>query len=116
MNSWSKETKDDGRDKRGRGTGDTGGSSRGLKRSYGETSGESSRGGKKIKVTNIPHDLDRVDIKEAFENEVGKILRCELDRGTAWISFNRDGDAQKAVDTFDRGELNGNTITVTVAR
>lgn len=110
MNAWSQDPKkDDGRDRNAR---NANGDSRGRKRLHCESSAETSVRGKKIKVTNVPHDLDRVDIKEAFEAEAGKILRCELDRGTAWISFHRQEDAQQAVDTFDRGELNGNTISV----
>jgi len=71
---------------------------------------------KSIKVKNIPHDLDWRDIKGAFEAEAGKILRCELEKGTAWITFVRPEDARKAVETFDRGELNGKTIEVSMER
>lgn len=109
MHGHRTQKKDDGRDRNAR---NANGDSRGRKRLHCESSAETSVRGKKIKVTNVPHDLDRVDIKEAFEAEAGKILRCELDRGTAWISFHRQEDAQQAVDTFDRGELNGNTISV----
>jgi len=65
-----------------------------------------------VKVTNIPRDVNMQDIREAFEQETGKITRCRLDRGTAWIAFNKPQDARKAVETFDRGELNGQTIGV----
>jgi len=74
------------------------------------------RRSKQIKVKNIPHDLDWRDIKGAFESEAGKISRCELERGTAWITFDRPEDARKAVETFDRGELNGKTIEVSIER
>lgn len=67
---------------------------------------------KRVKVKNIPRDLEAQDIKEAFEAEAGKVARCELERGTAWITFVRHEDAKKAVQTFDRGELNGNIIAV----
>lgn len=70
---------------------------------------------KQIKVKNIPMDLDWRDIKGAFEAEAGKIDRCELNKGTAWITFTRPEDARKAVETFDRGELNGKTIGVAFA-
>lgn len=75
-----------------------------------------SRTGRKIKVTNIPRDLDMRDIKDAFEAEAGKIASCTMERGTAWIVFTNPKDAMKAVDTFDRGELNGKTITVVFDR
>lgn len=67
---------------------------------------------KNIKVTGIPRDVNMQDIKDAFEAETGKIARCRLDRGSAWIAFTRASDARKAIETFDRGELNGATIGV----
>lgn len=67
---------------------------------------------KSIKVTNIPKELKAADVREAFESETGKVVLCELSRGTARITFAKAKDAQKAVDTFDRGELNGKIITV----
>lgn len=71
---------------------------------------------KNIKVTNIPRDLDMQDIKDAFEAEAGRIAHCEMQRGTARIEFYNAKDARKAVDTFDRGELNGKTIEVVFER
>jgi len=67
---------------------------------------------KSIKVTNIPKELKAADVREAFESETGKVVLCELARGTAHLTFAKAKDAQKAVDTFDRGELNGKIITV----
>mmetsp|Transcript_183329 Transcript_183329/g.581366 ORF Transcript_183329/g.581366 Transcript_183329/m.581366 type:complete len:378 (+) Transcript_183329:760-1893(+) len=67
--------------------------------------------GTRIKVTNVPLDLDRRDIKEAFEDR-GRVIRCEVDRGVAFVTFERAIDAKKAIQTFDRGELNGQTIFV----
>lgn len=76
-----------------------------------------SQAGKKVKVKNIPRDLDMEDIKDAFEAEAGRIASCEMERGKqanqAWIIFHNAKDAKKAVETFDRGELNGKTISVT---
>lgn len=67
-------------------------------------------------MTNIPRDLEMRDIKDAFQNEAGRITHCEMERGTARITFANGKDAQKAVETFDRGELNGKTITVVFER
>jgi len=67
---------------------------------------------KSIKVKNIPGDLDLHDIKDAFESEAGRIVHCEKEGSTAWITFESQRDAKKAVDTFDHGELNGKTIAV----
>lgn len=75
---------------------------------------------KKIKVKNIPKDLEIEDIKDAFEAEAGRIAMCDMERGKqanqAWITFTNAKDAKKAVETFDRGELNGKTIEVTFDR
>ncbi|CAE8588482.1 unnamed protein product [Polarella glacialis] len=73
-------------------------------------------GPKSIKVTNIPKELKAQDVREAFEAETGKITLCELSKGTARITFQKAKDAQKAVETFDRGELNGKVISVVLER
>mmetsp|Transcript_87021 Transcript_87021/g.182143 ORF Transcript_87021/g.182143 Transcript_87021/m.182143 type:complete len:424 (-) Transcript_87021:137-1408(-) len=69
--------------------------------------------GVRIKVTNVPLDLDRREIKEAF-GERGRVLKCEVDRGVAYVTFERASEAKKAMQTFDRGELNGQTIYVSL--
>eukprot|EP00927_Polykrikos_kofoidii_P055199 TRINITY_DN49488_c0_g1_i1.p1 TRINITY_DN49488_c0_g1~~TRINITY_DN49488_c0_g1_i1.p1 ORF type:complete len:645 (+),score=110.98 TRINITY_DN49488_c0_g1_i1:174-1937(+) len=74
--------------------------------------GSSGGTSKRIKVTNIPTDLDWRAIKEAFEAETGEILRCDVQGGTLWIDYKRGSDALKAVETFDLGELNNRTIHV----
>jgi len=74
-----------------------------------------STGQKRVKVTNIPPNLSSRDIREAFENETGEIIRCEMDKeGTCWIDYKHRNHAVKAVDTFDLGELNNRTIGVTL--
>lgn len=77
-----------------------------------EAPAQTSSRPKRVKVTNVARDLDDQDIKEAFEAETGRIVKCTLDRSTAYITFANASDAVKAVETFDRGELNGKTITV----
>jgi len=72
------------------------------------------RGGStKVRVSNVPKNLDWRDIKEAFSDQ-GRVIRCEVDRGIAYLEFENAADAKKAVQTFDRGEMNGQTINVTV--
>jgi len=66
----------------------------------------------RIRVSNVPKNLDWRDIKEAFEDN-GRVTRCEVERGVAYVTFSSAADAKKAVQTFDRGELNGQTIYVT---
>mmetsp|Transcript_93536 Transcript_93536/g.241706 ORF Transcript_93536/g.241706 Transcript_93536/m.241706 type:complete len:102 (+) Transcript_93536:1-306(+) len=74
---------------------------------------ERAPAGARIRVTNVPNNLDRRDIQEAFEDN-GRVISCEVDRGVAVVIFERAADAKKAVQTFDRGELNGQTIYVTL--
>lgn len=77
-----------------------------------KSSGRSGDGsGNKIRVSNVPKSLDEQEIREAFE-DVGVVSKCSLDRGVAIIAFNNSSAAKKAVATFDRGELNGQTIYV----
>jgi len=90
-----------------------GGERYGTRRGRGEDE-SSYRHVKRIKVANVPRDLAARDIKHAFEAEAGKTTSCELDRGIAYLTFQHPEDARKAVETFDRGELNGKTITVTL--
>eukprot|EP00437_Effrenium_voratum_P016155 CAMPEP_0181441234 /NCGR_PEP_ID=MMETSP1110-20121109/23399_1 /TAXON_ID=174948 /ORGANISM="Symbiodinium sp., Strain CCMP421" /LENGTH=456 /DNA_ID=CAMNT_0023565105 /DNA_START=96 /DNA_END=1466 /DNA_ORIENTATION=+ len=68
---------------------------------------------KSIRVCNVPKNLDDRDIQEAFE-DIGRVVKCEVERGVATISFANSSHAKKAVQTFDRGELNGQTIYVSL--
>jgi len=67
---------------------------------------------RRIKVTNVPRGLEARDIQDAFEKEAGKTVSCELSRGTVMMTFVRAEHAAKAIDRFDRGELNGSVIRV----
>eukprot|EP00439_Symbiodinium_sp_Y106_P022866 s4273_g2.t2 len=68
---------------------------------------------KSIRVCNVPKNLDDRDIQEAFE-DIGRVTKCEVERGVAVITFANSAHAKKAVQTFDRGELNGQTIYVSI--
>jgi len=65
-------------------------------------------------VRGIPRDLTKSDISNAFENEAGPIIHCDLKAGVARMQFERPEHAARAVETFDRGELNGRQISVTL--
>jgi len=68
---------------------------------------------KKVKVTNLPFDLDENDITKAFEKEAGRIVDCwSENKGSIVMIFERAQDAQTAVDTYHKGELNKRTIDV----
>eukprot|EP00448_Togula_jolla_P041117 CAMPEP_0170628380 /NCGR_PEP_ID=MMETSP0224-20130122/32641_1 /TAXON_ID=285029 /ORGANISM="Togula jolla, Strain CCCM 725" /LENGTH=455 /DNA_ID=CAMNT_0010955777 /DNA_START=1 /DNA_END=1368 /DNA_ORIENTATION=- len=77
----------------------------------GNKTGGSSLGGVRIRVTGVPTNLDWRDVQEAFE-DTGRVLKCEVKGGVAWITYKSALEAKKAVQTFDRGELNGQTIYV----
>mmetsp|Transcript_52474 Transcript_52474/g.122436 ORF Transcript_52474/g.122436 Transcript_52474/m.122436 type:complete len:439 (+) Transcript_52474:78-1394(+) len=68
---------------------------------------------KSIRVCNVPKNLDDRDIQEAFD-DIGRVTKCEVERGVAVITFANSAHAKKAVQTFDRGELNGQTIYVSL--
>jgi len=87
-------------------------SARRVSNDFSNTTRNSSSGSCRIRVSNVPKNLDWRDIKEAFEDN-GRVTRCEVERGVAWVTFESSLDAKKAVQTFDRGELNGQTIFVT---
>merc|ERR1719329_837665 len=68
---------------------------------------------KRIRVSNVPSDLDLRDIRDAFEAETGKIAECQQEGRTVYMIFERPEAAKRAIETFDKGELNGKTIAVT---
>eukprot|EP00969_Alexandrium_andersonii_P040507 1776040-Alexandrium_andersonii.AAC.1 len=65
-------------------------------------------------VRNIPADLSCRDIETAFEQAVGTIVSCKLNKDMARITFLNSRAARKAVDIFDQGEMNGNIIEVSL--
>lgn len=69
---------------------------------------------KTVKVTNIPYDLAWKDVKDAFSS-AGEIERCDVQKGTAWITFYDTQGAQKALKDYDGGEMNGRTIRVSLS-
>jgi RNA recognition motif-containing protein len=68
---------------------------------------------RRVTVTNVPYDLTSKDLREAFES-VGDVERCHVDRGKAWVTFRTAREAQQAVRTYDRGEINGRTIRAVI--
>jgi len=68
--------------------------------------------GSSIEVNNVPPNLDMRDIRNAFEDNVGPVTMCTLRNGVAKMIFERPESAQKAVRTFDNGQLNGHYISV----
>lgn len=69
---------------------------------------------KTVKVTNIPYDLAWKDVRDAFSS-AGEIERCDVQKGTAWITFYDTHGAQKALRDYDGGDMNGRTIRVSLS-
>jgi len=66
---------------------------------------------RKIKITNIPYDLTWKDVKDALSS-VGKIERCDVERGEATLLFGTHKEALRAVQTYNDGDMNGRKIRV----
>jgi RNA recognition motif-containing protein len=62
-----------------------------------------------VKITNVPLDLNWKDIKSAF-SEIGSVERCDVEDGVAIVKFRDPRDAQRAVKTYDGGDMNGRRI------
>lgn len=69
---------------------------------------------KKIKITNIPYELTWRDVKGAL-SDVGKIERCDVERGEAIITFSNHKEASRAIQTYNNGDMNGRKIRVCFA-
>lgn len=69
-----------------------------------------------VKVANVPRNLHWEDIRDVFDEQAGPVKSCKVEGTTAYVAFQRVKDAMKAVSTFDRGELNGKTISVSIHR
>lgn len=66
---------------------------------------------RKVKVLNVPYDLTWKDVKAAM-SEVGKIERCDVENGEALITFASHKEAEKAIQTYNGGDMNGRKIRV----
>ena len=66
---------------------------------------------RKIKIINIPFDLSWKDVKDALSS-VGKIERCDVERGEATLIFATHKEALRAVQTYNNGDMNGRKIQV----
>eukprot|EP00397_Hematodinium_sp_SG-2012_P024091 GEMP01025077.1.p1 GENE.GEMP01025077.1~~GEMP01025077.1.p1 ORF type:complete len:229 (+),score=54.96 GEMP01025077.1:59-745(+) len=69
--------------------------------------------GRRILVENIPRNLDSKDLEEAFL-EVGKVHHVEVEGGKAWVIFASSKEAYEAEHRYDGGQINKQTIRVSV--
>ena len=67
-----------------------------------------------VKISNIPYDVHWRDVKEAFARLV-PVDRCDVEKGVATIVFRSRGDAQRAVETYNGGNMNGRVIKAAFA-
>jgi hypothetical protein len=65
-----------------------------------------------VKVVGVCQGLDSDDVKDAFNDECGKVVSCELVGDTALLIFEKASDASAAVESCDMGQLNGHSISV----
>merc|ERR1712112_670667 len=68
----------------------------------------------RILVQNIPKDLDARDLEEAFL-EVGRVHHVEMDGSRAWVVFSSSREALEAEHRYDGGQINKQTIRVSIA-
>jgi RNA recognition motif-containing protein len=68
-----------------------------------------------IKVTNIPYEVHWRDVKDAFARLV-PVERCDVDKGVATVVFKSRSDAQRAIDTYNGGNMNGRVIKASFAQ
>ena len=66
---------------------------------------------RKVKITNVPYDLTWKDVKSAL-SDVGKVERCDVDRGEATVTFSTHKEAARAIKTYNNGDMNGRKIRV----
>ena len=69
---------------------------------------------RKIKITNVPYDLTWKEVKEAL-SQAGHIERCDVERGEATLLFSSHREAERAIQTYDQGDMNGRKIRVAFA-
>ena len=66
---------------------------------------------RKVKITNVPYDLTWKDVKNALSS-VGTIERCDVGHGEAVLTFANHKEAQRAIQTYNGGDMNGRKIRV----
>ena len=72
-------------------------------------SGKKKEEKRKVRITNIPYDVNWRDVKEAFAKTVA-VERCDVEKGEAVIIFGSHADALKAINTYNGGNMNGRVI------
>eukprot|EP00746_Dinoflagellata_sp_MGD_P161782 gnl/MRDRNA2_/MRDRNA2_89059_c0_seq1.p1 gnl/MRDRNA2_/MRDRNA2_89059_c0~~gnl/MRDRNA2_/MRDRNA2_89059_c0_seq1.p1 ORF type:complete len:389 (+),score=85.03 gnl/MRDRNA2_/MRDRNA2_89059_c0_seq1:89-1255(+) len=72
------------------------------------------KGTRDVRVAGIAPSLSSRAVREAFESSAGPVESFSLKNGVAWLSFTKPGDAVRAVEMFNQGQLNGRTIVVTL--
>jgi len=65
-----------------------------------------------VKITGIPETLTYKYIKELFESAVGKVSEGSLESGSAQLTFSTGKHAARALELFDGGSMDGNTLEV----
>ncbi|KAH0604751.1 uncharacterized protein H6S33_006419 [Morchella sextelata] len=89
---------------------------------FSSETGRIAPGSGKLRVENIHYELGRDDLMELFERQ-GIVTKLELqyDRagrseGTAFVTYEREEDAKRAVAEFDGANANGQPIRLTFVK
>ena len=78
---------------------------------------------KRLFIGNLPYTIDEAGLKELF-SEVGTVTECTLitdrdsgrSKGFAFVEFDSDEEADKAIEKFNDHEIDGRKMIVNVAR
>lgn len=65
-----------------------------------------------VRVVNVPTVVQSQHLQHLFKTSLGKVVSCSVDDGIASVCFESWECAEKAVEKYDSGEINGCTISV----
>ncbi|CAE7339869.1 unnamed protein product, partial [Symbiodinium pilosum] len=64
-----------------------------------------------IKISNVPPSVSLKHLRELFQKGAGQVVDgAQGEHGDAWLKFQRSHEAEKAVELFSDGTLDGRTI------
>jgi len=65
-----------------------------------------------VRVVNVPTVVQSQHLQHLFKTSLGRVVSCSVDDGIASVCFDNSEHAEKAVEKYDGGEINGCTISV----